>query len=482
MSNNDLTRWQEGNEAYLAAALAWLRLRLARLASSQVQDEAPSAGRRLFRQKPTGSPGGVRGVETDKAAAAVADAEEMEPPPALLILSQRFGLSRFEHEVLLLCAAMELDTRIAGLCARAQDNPNRPYPTFALALALFDDTAWDVLSPERPLRYWRLIEINQPGAQPLTASPLRADERIVNYLKGLNYLDDRLAPLLVPLAVGSGNAELPPSQRSAAETIVRRLEGTAMAGRPPVIQLVGSDPLSKQLVAGHAAAALGLHLYRLPAELLPAQAAELETLARLWQRESILLPIALYLDAHNVDGAASAESGAQPTAPPLHRFLARDPGLVFLDTREIRPGLGRDSMAFDIDKPIPTEQQAAWAKVLDSAAPDSPAQLGGQFNLNLVTIQQIAQRVLADATEDGHDVGDRLWEACLARTCPRLDQLAQPLDPKATWDDIVLPDEQMRLLHQIADQVGQRSRVYDDWGSMRFLPARAAPARPWPLR
>ena len=30
---NDLDRWQKGNDDYLAAALAWLRLRLQRLAS-----------------------------------------------------------------------------------------------------------------------------------------------------------------------------------------------------------------------------------------------------------------------------------------------------------------------------------------------------------------------------------------------------------------------------------------------------------------
>jgi SpoVK/Ycf46/Vps4 family AAA+-type ATPase len=38
------------------------------------------------------------------------------------------------------------------------------------------------------------------------------------------------------------------------------------------------------------------------------------------------------------------------------------------------------------------------------------------------------------------------------------------LEPKATWDDIMLPDPEMRLLRQIAGQVGQRSRVYDEWG------------------
>jgi SpoVK/Ycf46/Vps4 family AAA+-type ATPase len=45
-----------------------------------------------------------------------------------------------------------------------------------------------------------------------------------------------------------------------------------------------------------------------------------------------------------------------------------------------------------------------------------------------------------------------------------MDNLAQRLDTKATWDDLVLPDEQLRLLHQIADQVGQRHTVYEDWG------------------
>ena len=35
---------------------------------------------------------------------------------------------------------------------------------------------------------------------------------------------------------------------------------------------------------------------------------------------------------------------------------------------------------------------------------------------------------------------------------------------KATWDQLVLPDEAMGILRQIVDQVRLRSRVYDDWG------------------
>ena len=35
---------------------------------------------------------------------------------------------------------------IPALCAAAQDDYSRPYPTFALALSLFDDPAWEALS------------------------------------------------------------------------------------------------------------------------------------------------------------------------------------------------------------------------------------------------------------------------------------------------------------------------------------------------
>ena len=486
---NDPASWQKENERYLAAALTWLRLCLARLAerdqagSALVLSATPSSEpfassprRRFLRQPPViaSMPAHpslppretVSDQQVDEAAQALESAEAIEPPPTLILLSQRFNLSRFERNVLLLCAAMELDTRIAGLCARAQDDPIRRYPTFALALALFEEGAWDVLSPERPLRYWRLIEINQPGTQPLTTSPLRADERIVNYLKGLNYLDDRLVPLLAPLGVEAGDIEPPPSQQAVIELIVRHLEQSATMFQLPVVQLLGADVPSKHLVAWRAAKRLGLHLYRLPAEVLPSQATELETFARLWRRESILLPIALYLDAYDAAGPSASEG----QSPPLNRFLARSDGLFFLDTRDVRADVGRSTIALDITKPAPAEQQAAWQAVLGPVAAEVPARLAGQFNLSLATIQQIAQSVRAETPEDDQsELAARLWDACRSSVRPGMDALAERLDPKATWDDIVLPDEEMGLLRQIADQVEQRNKVYEEWGFARKM-------------
>ena len=58
----------------------------------------------------------------------------------------------------------------------------------------------------------------------------------------------------------------------------------------------------------------------------------------------------------------------------------------------------------------------------------------------------------------------RLWEICCARTRPRLDDLAQRLRPVAAWDDLVLPEEQRRVLREITAQVRQRFKVYETWG------------------
>ena len=70
-----------------------------------------------------------------------------------------------------------------------------------------------------------------------------------------------------------------------------------------MVQLLGPDHATKLLVAADAAARLGRLLYRLPASLLPPQSADLEIVARLWARESLLLPLALYLDADSTDVA-----------------------------------------------------------------------------------------------------------------------------------------------------------------------------------
>ena len=54
-----------------------------------------------------------------------------EQPPAIQHLCDVFGLSAFERNILILCAGVEMDSRLAAQCAEAQGNAPRACATLA---------------------------------------------------------------------------------------------------------------------------------------------------------------------------------------------------------------------------------------------------------------------------------------------------------------------------------------------------------------
>lgn len=125
---------------------------------------------------------------------------------------------------------------------------------------------------------------------------------------------------------------------------------------------------------------------------------------------------------------------------------------------------GRASVAFDVGKPTKSEQHLAWDTLLGPQQNGTAARLAGQFDLNLTTIHQIASTTLSSSTVGQPSIPERLWDACVMDTRPRLEMLVQRIEPKAIWEDIVLPQPELKLLHELAAQVVNRTKVYSDWG------------------
>ncbi len=200
-----------------------------------------------------------------------------------------------------------------------------------------------------------------------------------------------------------------------------------------------------------------MSVYRLSADMLPAAWAELETLARLYQRESHCYPSRSYLDAQDSDKELTRR---QPI--PGQNVRAGFSGHArILATTGARGADARCGKAF-LGGTGGSMAQRHWVRMQAQA----PALLAGQFNLNLPDIERIAHT----ATGDEQPTFDRVWDACLIAARPRLDTLAQRLEVKAqTWDDLVLPEPEKKLLRQIMDQVGQRHHVYERWGFSRRM-------------
>src|SRR6202035_1532644 len=169
-------------------------------------------------------------------------------------------------------------------------------------------------------------------------------------------MDERLAPHAEILDLPRLDVPLPPSQAATVSTAADYLKKAGMTGRLPVLHLAGSDAASKRLVARKTADRLGLRLYRITADLIPTQAADLETFSRLWQRESILLPMAIYVDAQDLDLA-----GTEALAQTLRRFLDRLEGVCFLDAHQLRAGV-RETITVEGGKTTAREDRLAWGQ------------------------------------------------------------------------------------------------------------------------
>jgi len=444
--SEQLNNWAEANQRYLMAAFGVVREAVKlHILRSQQDDQTPpledSAGRAHAAQK-----------ELQNAAAA------MPSPSALEMLCSMFGLSAFERDLLLMCAGVELDSTFATLCARAQDDPSRPFPTFSLALAALPEAQWNAMSPAAPLRRWRLIEV--VSGMVLTVSALRIDERILNYLTGVQHIDERLAGLIEQL---HETRELAPSHDALAQRIVaywtQSVEGTGV----PVVQLCGAEAADQRAIAVAACVAVGLHVGAIPASSLPVGAGEVDGFIRLWGREAILSNCALLLDCHELEASDTARNAS------INRIIESLNSLLIISTVERRHTSHTSMLTLDVDKPPAAEQRDIWQEALSGIPVDLNGQvqaLVSQFNLSAQKVYAARTDALGrqELSDGGADFGNALWDACRMQARPRLDDLAQRIESAATWNELVLPESQLQTLRDVAMHVRHRITVYETWG------------------
>jgi hypothetical protein len=378
-------------------------------------------------------------------------------PHAIDVLVARFRLSPFERDLLLLCAGVELDSRIASLCGSANGDTHRRFVSFSLAMAVLPGAHWSAITPAAPLRRWRLISTASDSV--LTTGALTIDERALHFLAGTPHMDERLAALIEPLPVAGA---LAPGHRTIAEQIVRLWGGPAGSGGVPIVQLVGEGGSDKRGVASVACRALGLRGFAINAASLPTATSELETFSRLVEREGALAQTVFLVDCDDFDESDQARAAA------VHRFLERTLGALFVTTRERRRTQMHPSVAFEVPKPTASEQRLAWTNALGSAAPrldEGIEHLAAHFNLGAQTVHAIAAEALTRSTDDGAgDLLDTIWNGCRMHARPRIDALAQHIESSSEWDDLVLPEAQKQILRDVSAQVRHRATVYERWG------------------
>ncbi|MFC7534570.1 ATP-binding protein [Actinoplanes sp. GCM10030250] len=390
-------------------------------------------------------------------AASPAGPEGDAVPPALRTLVECFGLSLFERSVLLLAAAAELDPTTGSRCAAACGDPGRAFPTFGLALAALPEPHWSALTPVAPLRRWQLVE--PADENHLTGSPLRISERVLHFLAGTPYLDARLHGMLRP---APRPAELTPTYDRTADQVAAGL-ADGDADTPLRVELTGGGRRIRTDIAAAGAARLGLGLYVMPAADTPTDPAERDRLARLWQREAILLPAALLVETGPMerDQAAAADAFLAAAAVPL--VVAGDDPRHSAEPRGQRVAV----------PPLPDDEQlTVWRDAfagIPEIADDQVRELVAQFQLPPHTVRQMAAAVERDLPSSQAPAMGAAWRAGLAAARMGLDELGRRIEPEAGWTDLVLPERQVVVLREITAHVRRRATVHQEWGFARTL-------------
>jgi SpoVK/Ycf46/Vps4 family AAA+-type ATPase len=129
-------------------------------------------------------------------------------------------------------------------------------------------------------------------------------------------------------------------------------------------------------------------------------------------------------------------------------------------------------ISLELEPPSLAEQEQLWRQAL-SALPLAVdlnghiESLAMQFPLSGAAIERVCARLLVEPERlalPTDELARQLWNACRLQARPALDDLAQRLAPSARWEQLVLPEEQRRLLQEIVAHVRQRVTVYERWG------------------
>lgn len=390
----------------------------------------------------------------------------------LPFLRESFGLSAFEMDAFLICLAPALDLRYERLYGFLQDDVTHKLPGLELILNLLLPPGierlyhLDSFRDHAPLIRHRLLakaDAASENGYSLLKQDLYVPPEIVSWLLGEYRPGKKLADMLrlIPTQPDRGDFSAPENLN---------LDWAAIAPSRPVLGFYGPDTAQMLNAARQIAG-------RLARPLLLADLNAMEAVEGL-SRAAVLRLV--FRDAL-LEGAIPCFTGwdhflSEEGVVPENIFseLNSFPNLLILCSAAPWRAQGgklageRPLLWWGFDLPSTAERSQIWRQSLQGAG-GVPVEafelLAGQFTLATGQIQSAAWAAKNAAFQSGRALSaEDLFEAARLYSSHHLDNLAVKIEPRYRWEDIVLPDDETAILHEIVSTVRGRSLVLETWG------------------
>jgi AAA+ superfamily predicted ATPase len=205
------------------------------------------------------------------------------------------------------------------------------------------------------------------------------------------------------------------------------------------------------------------------AELLPTKSDEFFPFVNLWSRESALLGAGLYISAEDTDVTAKKN---------VIRLIENGfTGPLFLGTLDRWPTLNRSlevsKLTLEVSKPSKSEQKQIWNHYLKEYNTNNTNSLENEvgkivthFDLNPSSIESaVLDSILSVRDErNGIDLMPEIWKYGRIAAGRKMNELALHIIPKAKEEDLILPEKQKLILHNIMIHTMHKEKVYTEWG------------------
>ncbi|WP_406253878.1 ATP-binding protein [Streptomyces chartreusis] len=375
--------------------------------------------------------------------------------PGIAWLAERYELSAFELNVLLVALAPEVDLRYERLYGYLQDDVTRRRPTVELTLNLLCHDVPDKLShrsdfaADAPLLRHRLVRLVADPHQvepPLLARYVVPDEQIVDVLLDVSGLDRRLA----------GWCRLLPVDPAPCSEQTSEIRDLLLAGHR--LYLRGRPGSGRNQAARSAAALLGSPLLHGDLTLTPTDPSTFAEAMHCFLREGELYgAISLLEGADTVDGQRRELAA---------RALAEAPGpAVLTGAAPWQPTVCQlPVLSYEFRPPDAAARRFDWVSAL-AGRPVAAGDLDVLAERYPLTSRAITEA--ADAARG--DTLAALSAAARATVGHELAELADRIEPRAQWGDLVLPVDELDALREICARVAGKGRVLREWGFGRKL-------------
>jgi SpoVK/Ycf46/Vps4 family AAA+-type ATPase len=147
-------------------------------------------------------------------------------------------------------------------------------------------------------------------------------------------------------------------------------------------------------------------------------------------------------------------------------LVAQLDGLVLVTSATSRPAIkwDRPLIAVELTKPSSSQLAKLWHAALGQGTISDGEFLAGQNPLAPALISRAADAARACAGEDGPLTPEAIASGIRTVLDDKLGQFARRMTVTQSWDDIVLPQDQIDRVVELLARVRQRQRVYETWG------------------